>query len=273
MLSEIQGLPIRELSRLTGVNSITLRAWERRYGLLKPQRTAKGHRLFQAQDIERVKNILYWLQRGISVGQVREYIDREHLPDVAPIWQEHIQQFQRWLNTLNISALDNACQALFALYPEAVLAEHFFRPLLRSCQPRQYEHALLQQLLIGKLQLRLLNQRPSNSAACILVLNIDHICSPLHALLLSLLLQQQGYACKTIGLPCHSADIPALLSSSQANALLLTCDTAIDTEFLHSLNLPVFIYGDATALNPALQSYALSADYNQAITTISGEIK
>ncbi|MFO7703780.1 MAG: MerR family DNA-binding transcriptional regulator, partial [Halopseudomonas sp.] len=35
-------LPIREVSRVTGVNAITLRAWERRYGLITPHRTEKG---------------------------------------------------------------------------------------------------------------------------------------------------------------------------------------------------------------------------------------
>ena len=39
-------LPIREVARQTGVNAVTLRAWERRYGLIVPQRTPKGHRLF-----------------------------------------------------------------------------------------------------------------------------------------------------------------------------------------------------------------------------------
>ena len=38
-------LPIRTVSILTGVHSVTLRAWERRYGLITPQRTPKGHRL------------------------------------------------------------------------------------------------------------------------------------------------------------------------------------------------------------------------------------
>ena len=37
--------PIREVSRLTGVNAVTLRAWQRRYGLVQPARTEKGHRL------------------------------------------------------------------------------------------------------------------------------------------------------------------------------------------------------------------------------------
>jgi hypothetical protein len=36
-------LPIRTVSILTGVNAITLRAWERRYGLVIPQRTPALH--------------------------------------------------------------------------------------------------------------------------------------------------------------------------------------------------------------------------------------
>jgi hypothetical protein len=34
--------PIREVSRLTGVNPVTLRAWERRYGLIQPTRAPKA---------------------------------------------------------------------------------------------------------------------------------------------------------------------------------------------------------------------------------------
>ena len=37
--------PIRTVSSLTGVNSITLRAWERRYGLIKPIRSIGGFSL------------------------------------------------------------------------------------------------------------------------------------------------------------------------------------------------------------------------------------
>lgn len=44
-------LPIREVARLTGVNPVTLRAWERRYGLVVPQRTGKGHRLYSEDQV------------------------------------------------------------------------------------------------------------------------------------------------------------------------------------------------------------------------------
>ncbi len=52
--------PIREVARLTGVNPVTLRAWERRYGLIQPTRTESGHRLYSLSDIEKVRSILAW---------------------------------------------------------------------------------------------------------------------------------------------------------------------------------------------------------------------
>lgn len=64
-------LPIREVSRVTGVNAVTLRAWERRYGLIKPHRTDKGHRLYTEANIQQIESILTWLNRGVAVGQVK----------------------------------------------------------------------------------------------------------------------------------------------------------------------------------------------------------
>ena len=42
---------ISEVCQQTGVAAVTLRAWERRYGLIKPKRTPKGHRLFSQPTI------------------------------------------------------------------------------------------------------------------------------------------------------------------------------------------------------------------------------
>ncbi|MGB5177623.1 MAG: MerR family transcriptional regulator, partial [Gammaproteobacteria bacterium] len=69
-------LPIRTVSILTGVNSVTLRAWERRYGLIIPQRTPKGHRLYTNQDVERINRIVELLNQGISVGHVKPLLDQ-----------------------------------------------------------------------------------------------------------------------------------------------------------------------------------------------------
>lgn len=63
--------PIREVSLLTGVNSITLRAWERRYGLVEPIRTEGGHRLYTSEHIEQIKAAVKLTQEGIPISQVK----------------------------------------------------------------------------------------------------------------------------------------------------------------------------------------------------------
>ena len=76
-------LPIREVARRTGVNPVTLRAWERRYGLIVPQRTAKGHRLYSQAQVAQVRQILDWLERGVSVSQVRGLLSDARVPSGA----------------------------------------------------------------------------------------------------------------------------------------------------------------------------------------------
>jgi MerR family transcriptional regulator, light-induced transcriptional regulator len=61
-------LRIGELSRRVGVSPPVLRAWERRYGLLRPTRTAGGQRLYSAADEDRVRRMLAHMARGFSAG-------------------------------------------------------------------------------------------------------------------------------------------------------------------------------------------------------------
>tara|TARA_B110000211_G_scaffold56057_1_gene62485 strand:+ start:5569 stop:6480 length:912 start_codon:yes stop_codon:yes gene_type:complete len=63
--------PIRVVSNETGVNAITLRAWERRYELITPKRTAKGHRLYTEADIQLIKKVVSLLHRGIPISQAK----------------------------------------------------------------------------------------------------------------------------------------------------------------------------------------------------------
>ena len=75
-LTQEELFPIREVSRLTGVNPVTLRAWERRYGLIQPTRTDSGHRLYSQANIDAVRSILSWLERGVAVSKVGKILQR-----------------------------------------------------------------------------------------------------------------------------------------------------------------------------------------------------
>lgn len=65
---------IRSVSALTGVNPNTLRAWERRYGLLHPERTPSGYRMYTLEDVERLRAVQDLLNRGVPAGQVVQHL-------------------------------------------------------------------------------------------------------------------------------------------------------------------------------------------------------
>jgi DNA-binding transcriptional MerR regulator len=62
-------LRIGELSRRSGVSDHVLRAWESRYGLLKPVRSAGGFRLYSEADALRIRRMQAHLARGLSAAE------------------------------------------------------------------------------------------------------------------------------------------------------------------------------------------------------------
>lgn len=89
-------MPIRDVARITGVNAVTLRAWERRYGLIVPHRTPKGHRLYSAEHVARIQAILTWLGRGVSVSQVKGLLrsGQPAFSEASSLWEEKRQRLQ-----------------------------------------------------------------------------------------------------------------------------------------------------------------------------------
>ena len=61
----------------TGIAADTLRAWERRYGIPMPQRTAGGHRLYSQYDIETIKWLMGRQSEGLSISRA------------VDLWNEH----------------------------------------------------------------------------------------------------------------------------------------------------------------------------------------
>lgn len=69
--------PIRTVARLTGINPITLRAWERRHNLIRPIRTPSGHRLYSTADIELIRRIQSLSEQGMGFSQIGIVLKRE----------------------------------------------------------------------------------------------------------------------------------------------------------------------------------------------------
>src|SRR5690349_17698717 len=60
---------IGELGRRVGLSEHVLRAWERRYGLLRPERSPGGYRLYSAADERRIRRMQAHLAAGLSAAE------------------------------------------------------------------------------------------------------------------------------------------------------------------------------------------------------------
>jgi len=67
-------LRIGELSRRLGVSDHVLRAWESRYGLLRPVRSAGGFRLYSESDARRVRRMQAHIARGLSAAEAAQAV-------------------------------------------------------------------------------------------------------------------------------------------------------------------------------------------------------
>ncbi|MDH5426004.1 MAG: MerR family transcriptional regulator [Gammaproteobacteria bacterium] len=139
--------PIRILAEKTSVGTSTLRAWERRYGLLHPQRTPKGHRLYSEEDAKRVFKILNLLDDGHSLAAIanmlstnsKEDSDIAAQPDnglltsssaLSNVWQGFIHSSLDAVSDFNIERIDAIYNEASSLYPLDMVTERLILPTI-----------------------------------------------------------------------------------------------------------------------------------------------
>ncbi len=132
---ELTRFPIRELSARTKVNTVTIRAWERRYGLLTPERTSKGHRLYSDSDVATVEKILALVARGVPLGKVKNLLAEggdEDVYDETDTWAEPIVKLVDAIQAFSSSRIEHLIDEYFLNYPPNVCRERLIEPTLEA---------------------------------------------------------------------------------------------------------------------------------------------
>ena len=68
----VKGLAISDVAEQTGLAAGTIRVWEQRYGFPEPARTPSGYRIYQAEDVEILRRVVAYRDRGLSVPAALE---------------------------------------------------------------------------------------------------------------------------------------------------------------------------------------------------------
>jgi DNA-binding transcriptional MerR regulator len=83
---------IKDLERLSGIKAHTLRIWEQRYGILKPERTDTNIRYYTAEDLKRILNISLLNNNGFKISKIAKLPDEEIVKQAQSILNNYSKE-------------------------------------------------------------------------------------------------------------------------------------------------------------------------------------
>lgn len=134
-------LRIGELARRTGTTPELLRAWERRYGVLRPARSAGRFRLYGPTDEARVRRMKALMAEGLSAAQAARVAAEEIRPGASerpaePVLEELAERLDDAVDRFDEPAAGEALDALFASFTPEVVFTRVLLPYLRRLGER-----------------------------------------------------------------------------------------------------------------------------------------
>ncbi|MBV7555433.1 MerR family transcriptional regulator [Pseudomonas sp. PDM28] len=251
VLEQEELFPIREVARLTGVNPVTLRAWERRYGLIVPTRTDSGHRLYSMADIERVRSILGWIERGVAVSRVGKILARteplQTLSHIIPSslveadyaqWQ---QQVLAAVNGFDDLQLEQVYGQIFSSYALPVVFQDILIPVWKQLLQRQdqfgvtSEWLFLDGFLRSRVVQRLLLTREKQPRR-VVICALDGHCRELELLVAALFLSSGPSAIRVLNIGQPFDELALMCERIKPMALVLFSNQVPNAELPRRLN-------------------------------------
>lgn len=271
--------PIRVVAAETGVNAITLRAWERRYGLITPKRTAKGHRLYTDQDIKLIRQVVSLLDRGIPISQAQAMLANgdasieviESTRNEAPSqWQHYRDQLHEAVKEFDDVKLGKTFEEVAQFFPVEVAIRFLFMPFyeqLKSTSTFALGAARLNfytAFLQARLAWRISDREISSDEKRILVVN-STMDAEVQLLLVAILLQQLNLGITRISGLIAPADITELVREcAKWPAILVQIESQPSDNRISQLQsiaaetgCPVFVTGQQGAFDSRLRQAGL----------------
>jgi MerR family transcriptional regulator, light-induced transcriptional regulator len=136
-------LHIGELSRRTGVSTDVIRAWERRYDLLQPQRTGGNFRLYTSDDVSRLRLMQHYLSKGVRTGQAAGLVHRVQTaalsenPGVPPgDVRKALEVLRDSLESFDEGPADRTLERLLGVFAPGAVLRDVILPYLRELGER-----------------------------------------------------------------------------------------------------------------------------------------
>lgn len=298
MVSTTPAFNLKAVLKETGLVADTLRAWERRYGLPAPDRTAGGHRLYSQRDIETIKWLMKRQAEGLSISRAVDLWNEQTASGSDPLAGSVQGTFTstamlptqfiapdttldalraRWINACTDFTESMAEQTLnqaFSIFPVEAVCIEVLQKGLSEIGDLWYENraSVQQEHFASGLAMRRLDALLSASPAPARNQTVIVGCPPdeWHAftpLLLSLLLRRRGLNVIYLGANVPVSQFSDTVKDSKADLVILVAQQLTSAATLQqtalalsSSKIPVAFGGRIFNLHPNL-SYMISGRF------------
>jgi DNA-binding transcriptional MerR regulator len=252
--------PIGTVSEITGINAVTLRAWERRYGLIQPERTPKGHRLYSQTDVDKIHHIVEQLGKGIAISRVAEALHTHAAVEnsEADVWERYRTRMIDAVSQFDESVLDAVYNEAMSLYPVDIVTRQLLTPLLKqlgerwqSTQGSVAEEHFFSVFMRNKLGARFHHRNMRNTGPCLIAACLPGEHHEFGLLLFALAAHARGYRLILLGANMPLAELPHVIQRTRSDGIVLSGSIEMDTasfraemqNLVEVSGIPVFVGG------------------------------
>jgi DNA-binding transcriptional MerR regulator/methylmalonyl-CoA mutase cobalamin-binding subunit len=263
------------VAELCDLSQHTIRAWERRYGAVSPDRSATNRRLYDDEDLNRFRILKKLVDRGHTIGQIaplptdalESMLRAESLPGPANALKdpgEFLSEAQNALERLNAPALEDALVSGGAHLGVSVFIESVVIPLIREIETGwtdgkisiYQEHFATAALRTHLDRLRQSLRSPPSAPTIVITtpLNQHH---ELGALIVSLIAALQNWRAVYLGPNLPASEIAGAVNRLRGQAIGLSIvypknDPLLEVELrqirhLAPAKIPIFVGGSGAS--------------------------
>jgi DNA-binding transcriptional MerR regulator len=216
----------------------------RRYGLIRPTRTASGHRLYTQAQIDLINRVLVLLDKGIAISQVRAALDSTVEPQApgeaqAGPWQRYLERMVSAIVRFDENGLEESYNEALSLYPVDMVTRHLLLPLLTELGKRweTAEGSIAEEHFFGvylrnKLGARFHHRAHGNTGPRLLLACLPGELHEIGVLLFALSAHDNGFRIVLLGANMPLADLPAVVRRAEIDAIVLSGSIEPEPELL-----------------------------------------
>lgn len=125
---------IHDLEQLSGIKAHTIRIWEKRYGLIKPERTCTNIRIYNDNDLKKILNISLLNRHGFRISKISS-LSEEELNEKVLLLSQHSHSYNDQIDALTSAMIELDDDRFYKLLSSSILKIGFEETFIHIIYP------------------------------------------------------------------------------------------------------------------------------------------